>query len=321
MSFQWDVQPYRWLYELRAHYTSAVVTTMKTSAQNKAEEAEQWMKDHAPWEDRSITLRQKLGFTGKNARQSLFVRVVVDEAQQKAYEAGLSVAKKADRKLLTQLNRERRGEAARRTVKGTVVQGVGVRTESQFKAIALKKVPTHLSNVVAFEKKFYKESAPVVQLEFSHGRNIPYAIWLEIARNGRYAIIARALEYWGNKFMAEIRSRVNLVQYRGMAIGEMESQSSQFQNYVARQNEKLASQGRPAYQPWSQEIKQERSRRRKYYNPQKARAWRERRLEEEAAEAESFFRRNEPDTSLRTYQPQKAQTFSIGTQNRRATRR
>lgn len=56
-----------------------------------------------------------------------------------------------------------------------------------------------------------KESPGVLtELVFSHGEDVPYAVWLEIAHAGQYAIIAPAIDYWGPKLMQDIQRIVNL---------------------------------------------------------------------------------------------------------------
>lgn len=50
----------------------------------------------------------------------------------------------------------------------------------------------------------------LAELVFSHGDDVPYAVWLEIANGGRYAIIAPAIDYWGPKLMNDIQRIVNL---------------------------------------------------------------------------------------------------------------
>jgi hypothetical protein len=39
----------------------------------------------------------------------------------------------------------------------------------------------------------------------SHGDDIPYAIWLEIANGGRFAIIAQAIDVFGAKLMDDLQ--------------------------------------------------------------------------------------------------------------------
>jgi len=50
----------------------------------------------------------------------------------------------------------------------------------------------------------------LTELVFSHGDDVPYGVWLEIANAGRYAIIAPAIDYWGPKLMQDIQRIVNL---------------------------------------------------------------------------------------------------------------
>ena len=52
--------------------------------------------------------------------------------------------------------------------------------------------------------------AVLAELTFSHGEDVPYGIWLEIANQGRFAIIAPAIDYWGPKLMQDVQRIVNL---------------------------------------------------------------------------------------------------------------
>lgn len=42
-------------------------------------------------------------------------------------------------------------------------------------------------------------------LWFSHGANVPYGIWLEIANEGRYAIIGPALDHFFPRIMRDVQ--------------------------------------------------------------------------------------------------------------------
>lgn len=46
----------------------------------------------------------------------------------------------------------------------------------------------------------------LAQLIFHHGADVAYGMALELANQGRFAIIAPAIDYFGPKFMNELRS-------------------------------------------------------------------------------------------------------------------
>lgn len=50
----------------------------------------------------------------------------------------------------------------------------------------------------------------LAELVFSHGEDVPYAVWLEIANAGQYAIIAPAIDHFGPLFMRDVQRIVNL---------------------------------------------------------------------------------------------------------------
>ena len=120
MPFKWIVDPRDVLPQAYQSYTQALFTTGRRVAARRAADAERWMKDNAPWQDR----------TG-NARRGLHVEV-------------------------------------------------------------------------------YQQPQYIARLVFAHGADIPYAIWLELAHQGRYAIIAPAIDYWGPILMRDVQGLINL---------------------------------------------------------------------------------------------------------------
>lgn len=50
----------------------------------------------------------------------------------------------------------------------------------------------------------------LAELVFSHGDDVPYGVWLELAHGGQYAIIAPAIEYWGAILMKDLQRIMNL---------------------------------------------------------------------------------------------------------------
>lgn len=120
MAFKWDVAPSDVFPQGYANYTQALFVTGRRVAEARGAEAEQWMKETAPWTDR----------TG-NARAGLHVEVT-------------------------------------------------------------------------------QAPAVLAELTFAHGEDVPYGIWLEIANQGRFAIIAPAVDYWGSRLMQDVQRIVNL---------------------------------------------------------------------------------------------------------------
>lgn len=118
--FKWDVPPTEVFPAGYRNYTQALFVTGRRVAEARAEEAEQWMKQNAPWQDRTGAAR-----------------------------AGLHVD--------------------------------------------VNQAP-----------------AVLAELTFAHGEDVEYAVWLEIANGGRFAIIAPAVDYWGPRLMQDVQRIVNL---------------------------------------------------------------------------------------------------------------
>ena len=235
MPFQWNVQPYDLIDEMRAEYTQVILAGTNKMLNQLAPEVEQWMKDNAPWQDRS-----------HNARDSLRARVLSDETEAATYASGLAKARAEDAKKLKKLNAERRGAAGSQTI--TVGRGDDARTTQTLGSlrtggaaakIALKRVPSHLSSVVAYKAGYKPEKVLIGQIKLSYGgdRNqVPYAVWLEVANQGRYAIIARAIDYWGGIFIQRLRQVARLKQFRDIiSFGDIETPEQAFSDFVRRE--------------------------------------------------------------------------------------
>lgn len=272
MPFQWNVQPYQFLQELRAEYTTTTMVVARGAAEQVAAEATQWMKDNAPWTDRTGQARAGL---------QAFVRANRDESA--TYSALESEARNKDALLLDELNaiiRERRERARTRVVTLKTIGNVAgarqlqknIRNQRQYRN--LRTVPVGRSAVRALQTQWRGTRAPLVDVVFRHRPGLRYAIWLEIANQGRYAIISRAIDYWGPRIMNRIRSLHNLVQYRDKISlsdiqtpqGLNETAAQRFEAYVADKRR----WGEP-YTPWGQESKSRRKKRKRYYNPEEAR--------------------------------------------------
>lgn len=271
MPITWNVQPYRWLYELRYQYTQAVIVTSRYELDEIAQEAQSWMKQNAPWKDRSQAERDKArsreGFP--SARSQLRVRVLRNEAEDIAYKQGRSAAERKDATLLQRLNRERSAAAtAERLASGPGPTSLVNRTKTQIARagtyIPLRSVPSKMSAVAAFEKEWKGIRSPIGQLRFEHGRAdiIPYAIWLEIAHQGRFNIIARSIEHWGPILMRRLTRIANFKQFKSRVGPVVESirqeqaisPEQRFQDYVRKQG--------PDYQPFTRQVRETKARRR-----------------------------------------------------------
>lgn len=120
MGFQWQVAPTDVFPQAARNYTQTIIASGRRVSHSRAQEAEQWLKDNAPWQDRTGDARRGLSVT-------------VNEA------------------------------------------------------------PSVLAELV-----------------FSHDPALDYTIWLEVANGGKYAIIARAIDYWGPILMRDIQRIINL---------------------------------------------------------------------------------------------------------------
>lgn len=45
----------------------------------------------------------------------------------------------------------------------------------------------------------------MITLHLAHGAEVSYGIWLEVANQGRFAIIAPAVDYWGETLWADVQ--------------------------------------------------------------------------------------------------------------------
>lgn len=228
-----------------------------------AEEITKWMQQNAPWQDRQVIVyRDSRGRRRKKkggaARRNLRARNVLGQGeldQKIDYEYALGAAREADRKRLRQINAERRKSATTRTSTDrqgnvtTIVGGAGApRTVEEFKKIDLARVPQKESQVYALNKRFEKERIIATHIRVSHGnrRLVPYAVWLEIANNGRYSIIGPTMDHWGPLLMRKAKRLANLKQFSEMNFDFPKSDVEAFEVerrfYEAEGNE-----------PWSQE--------------------------------------------------------------------
>jgi hypothetical protein len=299
VGFEWDVQPYQFMSELRRNYTQAVRMATQNHAQILAKEATQWMRNNAPWKDTDITSGRgpdkRVIYPAGTARKGLFVRVIQSKEDIRGYREGLERAQKLDALTKRDIRAEvgERREAARRRLsrlehgekediipgvvrneRGELVQGevfypavapdprkasrlrINLKRQAQYRVP--RSIPRGRSNVAAFQQEWKGKREPLVQVKFSHNRDLYYAIWLEIANQGRFGIISRALHHFAPKMFNEIKKISTLVQYRNRiaSLPSYPTQQEQFQRTV---EEYERFEGKP-YRPWSPERQRDKTR-------------------------------------------------------------
>lgn len=224
--------PNQWKNELEKAYLDVVIMGTRGSAEKRAVEATAWMKENAPWKDRSPEERQRQdGYAHKGAREYLKCEVVTDKVEEAANEALKSQAKRQDRKALSALNIKRKAAGQ----------------------IKMSRLPKSQSALGAVEKEIAATRIPLVDLKFSQTSRLRYTIWLEIGMGGRFSIIAPAISHWGKKLMNDVKRIANLQQF-SITMGE----STMPQISVAS--------------PFTPAKAAQRARNRKYYDPEKAAA-------------------------------------------------
>lgn len=334
----WDTQPYRFKEELEARYTSAVLSATQRRAETIAAEGTAWMRQHAPWQDQTT-----------DARKGLRAKVIKNKEDAQLYASLMSEARNQDAELKDILDRERlrRKEVAKARLalyeggtyvatkidiklvrKGGKIHRYGKILEKKFvppdprKASRLRynlkrqkqykrvhTVPKGRSAVHQLETQWRGIRSPIVQVLFTHNTRLTYAIWLEIANQGRYAIISRAVNYWGKKMFAEIEQIARLKQYRDrINLGpERKTAGEEFFEYADR---RTAQTGRE-YEAWSPTKRRERKERRENYDPEESKA---------AREATKAYRQV-AGTDVRQYKEPEVQRMTVTTYNRRSGRK
>lgn len=305
------MQPYRFLQELCDRYTETVITATQKRAETIKEEATQWMREHAPWQDKTVyepgTDKKKIKYPAGTARKGLRAVVVKDERSAQIFEDLMAKAKNQDNielarrreRRLARLESAKRRASSIRAGRGPLLQTIrhpqtkkgrhpiagasghpvrildlgkppdpkaAERYEKAFKKRKWYKrihsLPKSVSAVAKVEQRF-RGQVPLVDVHFTHNTRLPYVIWLEIANQGRYAIISRTIAYWGPKLFKEIETIARLKQYREkIAFGpESPTAREEFESYAAL---RTAQTGHP-YQAWSEEIRLARAERRREY--------------------------------------------------------
>lgn len=145
-----------------------------------------------------------------------------------------------------------------------------LKTQKRFKR--LSRVPKGQSAVTAFKKELAGMKVPLFTVRFQHNRDVTYAIWLEIAHEGRFNIIARTVDHWSSKFMAEVKRIANLKQYRDrIVLGAASTPEQRFADNAAAYEK---DRGEP-YRPWTRERQRARVVANRRYNPEEEKKRRE----------------------------------------------
>jgi hypothetical protein len=316
VGFEWDVQPYAFLNELRAAYTQTVMLATQKRAETISAQATQWMKQNAPWTDQ----------TG-SARKGLFAKIVGEEEQRELYDTGMKEAVERDKEILRERQeaaRERRGPllaqktrarlgTKERTEDGRVILPYVPPDPVEFRRLKKKltqrqyqkptRVPKRRSAVAQFEREWRGAREPLVEVKFSHDRDLTYPIWLEIANQGRFAIIARAVQYWGKILMGEVKKISTLKQYRDKII--MSTPPTQQEMFAETARQETIRKNRE-YEPWSPERQARRAERR----PESAK-YKERAAETRASTREYQQRLAEQQNPLRKFEEKIPERMSI----------
>lgn len=250
MPLVWDVQPYRWLYEMRAVYTQTVIQATRNTSERFVAEATEWMKENASWTDRT-----------ERARKGLKAYVVGGKSQSKEDAGLLSSARREDRQSLSRMNQERKA----RMEMDRIQQGAKFKPELK-RYQPRSKLPKSRSAEVAFQKEQARRF-PLVEIRFQHNMRLTYALWLEVANQQRFSIIGPAMAHFTPKFMLEIKRIANLKQYResNLVLSNTTSASEEYERHFERTSREYEIEGRAPYQSWNDYKRSEKQRRQPEY--------------------------------------------------------
>lgn len=269
--------------ELIANYTSYVTVAVRKEATQLAGEATQWMKDNASWQDDT-----------ERARAGLRAFVVGAKEEQRMYKSGLRDAHQQDAQTLREMNRRRASSS-----------DLSIRN-----APRLKSLPSGTSAVEAFNRDFNKGQIPVVEIKFQHNPRISYPVWLEVANQGRYSIIDKAIAHFSPKMMRKVQRIANLPQSKGMNLYTPGiSPSEAFEAHVARETAATGKQ----YNPFSPKVQNRRQERRDYrrdYNKRK-KAQQEAQAIEEGSDAATQVSENQARAAASTYNSKQSEAASL----------
>lgn len=275
-AFSWDVQPFQFMKDLKENYTQTVMQATQARSQTIAEEATRWMRQNASWQDTDVTRGREPNketiYPAGTARKGLRAYVMRFQEDTTSETAARVEAVKKDQLRLDELQKEARErreplQAQRTRARlGTKERKEGDkvllpyappnpveerRLSKRLKQRQYRKptrVPKGQSAVKAFEKGEAGRRIPLVEVKFTHNTDLPYVIWLEIAKQGRYAIISRAIAQFRGVLFREISQIAKLKQYRDkFQMPKYQSNAETFKEHVDYYEE---ATGRD-YEPWS----------------------------------------------------------------------
>lgn len=297
MSFKWNVQPYQLKKDIVNEYANAVIVATRKTALKEVKGMEDWMKQNAPWTDRTEEEREKAGVpeSGVPARVGLYAYVddFSDSEHQEARKAYIKEAEtRADAvrqgRLLEALEAKKRKISAGyepdfdkaleswRKQGLDIEQQIGLR-ETQASAIRnldkvtltqgemnkVKRPRVDKSGLKDIDAQFRGQRLPIVALKAGYSKNTSYAVWLEIANGGRYSILDRAMQKYADRLFNQVISIANLKQFRDkIAFGDVLTSEQRFEKHAAAYE---ARTGR-AYEPWQSTRKKRREGRRRDYD-------------------------------------------------------
>jgi hypothetical protein len=273
-SYQWAVQAYRTIDELRKNYTQFSLVVSRKAMDEVAAEATAWMRANAPWRDRPDDIKAKQAPSQyektHHARQELEAVAVDNPENVKAlseFQARLGAAKKIDTARLKAENERLRRQHIENlraqeeeyfTKHGESLDTIShSRTKEQASYQKLKILPPEQSAALAYQQNNQPNIIPIgsLVLRYRNPKDLTYAIWLEVGMGGRYSIIAPAIAYWYPKTVGKVKQMLNLVQYRNLSITEQETDILQRlafpESYFAQASARNA-RGRsvPEYRPY-----------------------------------------------------------------------
>lgn len=208
MTYRWNIPDQRYfLQDLREAFTQQVLSAAAGQANALAEEATQWMRQNASWNDVDVWVKSQRGGPKKRRGPN-------DREDYRFFPAG-----NARRHLVAEVTRFTKEEMKWRTAldrQAAMENTEALESENRARARAGKKPLQRL------QKKWLKPGAPedkrlFLTITLKHGDEnvVPYAIWLEIAHQGRYSILDKATYMFADKFANSIKRLRNLKQFQG----------------------------------------------------------------------------------------------------------
>jgi hypothetical protein len=217
-AFRWEVpEGMHSIMELRELYTKASFQVIDRLANDYAKEGTVWMKANAPWRDRGAAAfaRAKMNNSDlKHARSQLRAYVVRFSEQQIAEQDRIRdtlasrtrTIKNKYNKLLNILGTDIFEDPNEKEVfqTGGIKRSAKKTNKRITETLPDAMIPREPSAIFDYD-------SPFTEIRFEHGsrRAVPHSVWLELAHGGRYGIISRAVEFWGNKFIRGIQIEIN----------------------------------------------------------------------------------------------------------------